>query len=372
MKRKLIISLLSLAVIVSLMSIGCAPEEAAPPEEEQEATAVEPILLKYSHEVPETHMLAIFDRYFMDEVEERTEGKVEFQRYFGGSLIPPGEEMEGMREGIADITNVNHFYYPDKTPVWQITLLPFVTGDVVALAKAATELAELSEIEAIYRDRWNAKFLWHTVGSAYHALTKEPVNSLADLQGLKLRSTGHQGVLMADIGAVPVALPSGEQYESIQRGVLDGCVYHLGGILTYHLHEQASCLTLMNMGVVAIPTYINLDTWNSLPSDVQEVMLEVAAEAPSKVGEINSDLMERYRPEFKEVGGTIGRLPDNEMSILIDKGHELVWTAWLDSLEESGLISEPQTLLDGYLESVREYETYPFPETIDASAELLR
>ena len=55
-------------------------------------------------------------------------------------------------------------------------------------------------------------------------MTKFPVNSVADIQGKKIRAVGYIGKLIKGVGAAPVSVPNAEIYTTLERGTADGLV----------------------------------------------------------------------------------------------------------------------------------------------------
>ncbi|NOQ29983.1 MAG: C4-dicarboxylate ABC transporter [Helicobacteraceae bacterium] len=50
---------------------------------------------------------------------------------------------------------------------------------------------------------------------------RKPINTLADMQGLKMRIPGLGGEVFSKMGVNPILLPAGEIYTSLERGVID-------------------------------------------------------------------------------------------------------------------------------------------------------
>jgi len=107
---------------------------------------------------------------------------------------------------------------------------------------------------------------------------KEPVKSLADFEGLKMRvPEGPSSDLFRDLGVAPVNIPGAEVYTSLERGVIDGTDWGtLGMNERLGFHEIAPYALYpgfhsMPAGEVAI----NMDTWESL-SESQQQLLEMA------------------------------------------------------------------------------------------------
>ena len=56
--------------------------------------------------------------------------------------------------------------------------------------------------------------------------TKKPVNKLEDLKGMKIRTFGSNAEFMKLLGGIPVAMPMGDAYDAISKGVADGACWH--------------------------------------------------------------------------------------------------------------------------------------------------
>ena len=87
-------------------------------------------------------------------------------------------------------------------------------------------------------------------------------------------------VMFKSLGAVPVNMTWLEAYEAMQRGGLD-CVYFTWtGFYLLKLHEVGKYVSDANFGAhCGFLTYMNLDKWNSLPANLQDLFTQVAHEA---------------------------------------------------------------------------------------------
>ena len=107
---------------------------------------------------------------------------------------------------------------------------------------------------------------------------RKPINSLADMQGLKMRIPGLGGEVFAKMGVNPVLLPAGEIYTSLERGIIDATEW-VGPALDIKMgfykvapyyysgwHEPGSVLELT----------FNQHTWDKLASE-HKAMIEVAS-----------------------------------------------------------------------------------------------
>jgi TRAP-type C4-dicarboxylate transport system substrate-binding protein len=108
-------------------------------------------------------------------------------------------------------------------------------------------------------------------------MTRFPINSMADLKGKKIRSTGAHAKIAAAQGASPAFVVGAEQYMALQRGTIDGTLYSPLGGVSYKLFEVVKYVSLPAMFVSPAMSYlVNLEAWNSLPKEYQNILQEEA------------------------------------------------------------------------------------------------
>jgi len=121
---------------------------------------------------------------------------------------------------------------------------------------------------------------------------RKPINSLADMQGLKMRIPGLGGEVFAKMGVNPILLPAGEIYTSLERGVIDATEW-VGPALDIKMgfykvapyyysgwHEPGSILELT----------FNKHSWNKMAFEHQSI-IEVCA------SEMNSNMTYEFHAE---------------------------------------------------------------------------
>jgi TRAP-type C4-dicarboxylate transport system substrate-binding protein len=116
--------------------------------------------------------------------------------------------------------------------------------------------------------------------------TKDPVRTLEDLKGLKIRATGTSAKIASALGAAPVAMPMGDSYDALSRGVTQGILcpteslqgWKLGEVIKYSTQDYGAAYSITFFVVM------NKDKWNSLPADAQRTIEQVNAEWIDKTG----------------------------------------------------------------------------------------
>lgn len=112
---------------------------------------------------------------------------------------------------------------------------------------------------------------------------KRPVKTLADFEGLKLRSPNPMGAALFDaIGAASVVMASSEVYLAMQRGTIDGTLTGATAVTQRKFYEVGPYATYVPLQYSAHPVAVNGRFWESLPDDQKALLQEAVAEG-SKV-----------------------------------------------------------------------------------------
>jgi TRAP-type C4-dicarboxylate transport system substrate-binding protein len=111
--------------------------------------------------------------------------------------------------------------------------------------------------------------------------TKRPVNSIADLQGLKIRTGGGVAEAVAKaLGASAFVKPAPESFELLKSGVADGVFFPMESIISFKLDTVLEQATLFPGGMYssAFGFFMNEDKWNKLPKQDQEAIEKISYE----------------------------------------------------------------------------------------------
>ncbi|MEN8872496.1 MAG: C4-dicarboxylate TRAP transporter substrate-binding protein [Pacificibacter sp.] len=216
-----------------------------------------------------------------------SENEVLWTEAYAGALFNAPNALEGVEGGLADIAWVGTIFEPAKLPLQNVHFYaPFAVGDVHALTEIGNELHANLPIMNEQWDKNNQRFLGAMADGSYHLITREPINSMEDLQGLKLLAGGAVATWLDGTGATAVNGAFPEFYNSISTGIADGAVMTVNGMLPFKIHEVAPYITLVDMGgPITGALTVNNDTWNSLPKDVQGVLTELGGEYSTMVAD---------------------------------------------------------------------------------------
>lgn len=244
-------------------------------------TAQEVITISYANFPPASTFPCIQMERWADEVEKRTDGRVKVETYPGGTLLSAKNMYRGVLEGQADIGCLSLPYYPGVFPALLSVNLP------VGFTNATTASLTLWDLYNKLRpdEMKNVKVVTTFTSAPSNIMSKEPVRSLEDLQGMELRASGALLKMLELMGAKPVGMPMSQTPEALQKGVVKGLVSSLEVLKDFNFAELCRYETITNLPVYPFAVVMNEDRWNSLPDDVKKVIDELGREQAEWTGD---------------------------------------------------------------------------------------
>lgn len=202
--------------------------------------------------------------------------KIEWNEAFGGQLYKANATLTSVEEGITDIGWVFSFLEQAKLPLSQASSnAPFSTDNPALQLEVHMELMETNEAFRNEWEQYNLKVLGLTGTDLYDIYTKEPLTGIDDIAGMKISAPGVLGNWLrgTDANAVDGALTT--YYTDVQTGVSDGALTLALGALPIKLYEVAPYINRFDAGgSFSGAIAINRDSWDALPEEVQNAMIE--------------------------------------------------------------------------------------------------
>ncbi len=209
---------------------------------------------------------------WIEEINKASEGKVKIKLYPAGALGKAPAQFDLAEKGLADFSYHLADYTPGRFPLTSVFSLPFMppSGEKVSEAMWKT-----FQKEAKYREEYSKvkvlALFGHRGGNFYTVNT--PIKTMTDFKGLKIRTANPSISKALKLwGAVPVAQPITETYQSLQLGILDGTVLPYEGMVVFKLNELAKYSTIGNLYTMPMMIVMNKKKWNKLPEDVKALI----------------------------------------------------------------------------------------------------
>jgi len=239
-------------------------------------------------------------------VEKATNGRVKLQMLPKAPMAAPGT-FDGVRDGLVDVSYVTASYTPARHPLPLLAELPGSGGS--------------AEINSVAYNRIHWKYLQQaneykgvkllgvfTHGPGQMFSVKKPVNSVADLAGMKVRSGGGISEASAKaLGASPLVKPAPESYELLSSGVADGTFFPSESIKSFNLDKVVKHATYFPGGFYssAFGFFMNEDKWNKLSKQDQDAITSVSGEALARMAGKAWDAADKVGIDAMKAAGVV-------------------------------------------------------------------
>jgi TRAP-type transport system periplasmic protein len=225
-------------------------------------------------------------KFMAEEVTRRSNGSINMVFHGGTLLNKELEIMDAVKSGnvaIGSPIGAASTVFPEMG----VFLTPYLVRDYQhAYSMFNGQMGK--DLDETFQKKYKVKVLFFfDYGFRHFWNNKHPINTPADLKGLKMRV--QQGRVFADtvngLGASAVPMPFGEVIPAAQQGVIDGAdlpIVNINALKIYEVSKYAS-MTYHNYGPTLL--VMNLDIWKSLPPDQQKLIMDVGMEAQKKIRE---------------------------------------------------------------------------------------
>jgi TRAP-type mannitol/chloroaromatic compound transport system substrate-binding protein len=158
---------------------------------------------------------------FSKMVSEATDGNFEIQVFAAGEIVPGLQAADAVTSGTVEACHTVSYYYWGKDPAWAL-------GAAVPFALNARGMnawhyhgGGIDLMNEFYAQHNIVGFPGGNTGVQMGGWYRKEINSVADLQGLKIRIGGFAGRIMEKLGAVPQQIAGGDIYPSLEKGTID-------------------------------------------------------------------------------------------------------------------------------------------------------
>jgi len=281
-----------------------------------------------------TALVTIFGsaQFFAEQVSRLTNGKFKITPRPAGEIVGGTEVLPAVRDGGVASGHTASYYYTGLSPVQQFgTAVPFGLNQRQqnAWLYQGGGIEILNEFYA--EEHGTVSFPAGSTGCQMGGWFSKEIESVADLNGLKMRIPGIAGQVLANLGGEAISMPGGEILQAIQTGAIDAAEFvgptddlilgldQFDGTLFYYhpgWWEPGTALEVQfpkseydalpeqyKAAIQAAGAYANMDTlakYDTLnPQDLQTV------KGFAEIREFNTDIMSAFKEETENVLDTI-------------------------------------------------------------------
>lgn len=232
---------------------------------------------------------------FAELIEERSGGRVVVDVYPDSQLGSDREITEQMQSGTIHMNAPFTGVLPSFVPQFQVFDLPFLFTDKDQAYRAMH--GELGEELNKYLQQQGLLGLGYWDGGFKHFTNSvRSIETPEDIDGLRMRASQSPLIIsqFQALNAGGVSIDFSELYTALQSGTVDGQENPLSNVVSRSFYEVQDYLTLSGHGYMGYALIMNLDFFNSLPADLQELVEEVALEVSEWQWEIATAEEEEY------------------------------------------------------------------------------
>ena len=305
-----------------------------------------------------------FSNFFIPEVDRRLAESgsyaIEWQEAYGGAIVRPRGVLEGIELGLGDIGIVTTIFHSSALPSQAISAVtPMICSDARIVARAVDEIArELPTMDEEFGALNQVYLATGVVLDSYQVFSREPVASLADLEGQKMGRRRLQSALSGgDFGAAGVRGGLTDFYNMLQTGVVDSAMLWPEAAATFSISEVAPHLLIANLGAVNSKTVtVNRDVWDGLPEEVREVLRAVAIDYRDQLANTAMERAASSVQAFIDSGGTVAEM-SQEDRVAWAEAMPNIAVEWAHGLDEAG--KPGSEMLVAYMSKLRDAGQVP-------------
>lgn len=273
------------------------------------------VTLVYAEVNPLDTIVGQTDSYFKEKVEELSGGSITIDLQASGVLGSENDVLDTMLGGggTIDMSRISAFaltsYGGEKSMLLSIPYT-FVNRDHF-WNFATSDLAPEFLLEP-HENGTGVRGLFYGEEGFRHFFTKNPVNSLEDLAGMKLRVSNDpiMNGMVEGLGASPTVVAFGELYSALQTGVVDGAEQPIANYKSNAFPEVANNLILDGHTLGAIQVIITDDAWDKLTENQQAAVMEASKLASEYNRQISEEAENKVLEELKADGCNVVEVTD--------------------------------------------------------------
>lgn len=266
-----------------------------------------------------------------DWVDKMSNGRLKIKIYGSGELVPGLSAFDTTSEGTTEMGSGAAYYWQGKSPAAAFfAAVPFgMNAQQVQSWLIGGEQEGYNLWKEVYAQFNLVPFLAGNTGVQMGGWFNKEINSVTDLQGLKMRIPGLAGKALEKAGGAAINVAPGEIYTNLERGVIDATEwvgpYHdyklgLNKVAKYYYtpgwHEPGTHLEF----------FANKKAYEQLPTDLQEILFTATMRVNTWVLAEFDAQNGKYLQLILEEGTQVKQFPDDVLRVLKEKTQEVIDT----------------------------------------------
>jgi TRAP-type C4-dicarboxylate transport system substrate-binding protein len=290
--------------------------------------------LRYSVIWPQMHPMTKLMVEWGKDVEKATQGRIKTTMFASNTLAPPMQAYDATVKGIVDVCGNLLAYSPGRLPLSEVLQQPLGYKNGYQASKLANAYykkfkpKEFDDVQVMYL---------HGAAPGF-VMTKKPVQSTADIKGLRIKANAENADIVKNLGAAPVTLTVSETYEALSRGIVDGTLFPIEALQGFKIGEVVKTV-LQDYGtsyMTSMYVVMNKAKWNSISPADQKAIEQINEEYNEKIGKLWVVLDNKAKEFALAKGVTFVTVPEKEQAATAEK-MKPIWDNYVNMAKSKGL-----------------------------------
>lgn len=268
----------------------------------------------------------------IDEINEKAEGRLHVNFVGGPEAMPGFKQFDACSSGVLDMLYSCESYYGVKAFGANFTHLSRISPMEEREAGFNELLNEIFEPSNIYYlGRANPhSAMW------FNIFTNKAVSTPQEMKGQTIRVSATYEPFVKALGCAAVTLPGGEVYTALERGTVDGYAWCAIGNVGSGWPEVCKYIIAPRIYTNNVLGIINLDSWNALPGDLQDLLNDCMIENEVKYTPIMGQLCEDEYQEMQDMGMEVITFSPEDTEWYTDLAYSSAWAVINEGMPEYG------------------------------------
>ncbi|MBX5050955.1 TRAP transporter substrate-binding protein [Rhizobium lentis] len=263
-------------------------------------------VLKSSDTHPDGYPTVEGVKYFGELVKERTQGRYSVEVYHSAQLGEEKDTIEQVRSGVIELNRVSMAPFNGTVKESIVPALPYIFRSEEHMHKVM-DGAIGDQIKKAFEPAGLVVLAFYDAGARSFYNKTKPINSVADMKGLKFRVIQSDIFvdMVAALGANATPMPYGEVYSGIETGVIDGAENNFPSYDTAKHAEVAKNYSLDEHTILPEVFVMNKAAFDKLTPEDQQIFRQAAKDSVAKQRELWAAKVAESRANVEKLGAQI-------------------------------------------------------------------
>lgn len=255
-----------------------------------------------------------FIKFYKEEVEKASGGRIEVQIYPASQLGPIPSEIQGVQLGNIQgyVGPVDFFVGVD--PRFGVFSTPMLFRDEANAAATVHDPAVKKALFDLTAPKRMVGIAAEDLGASDYG-ARNAIMKLADFSGKKLRINGTEmeRQKMAKLGASGIGMPLSDVVPALDQGTIDGTISGLSVFVAFKMNDLLKVVTVTNDTFIISIAVVSKPWLDTLPADLQKVVVDSGTAIEAKTQQWETDFTNKLVNDWTALGGTVHTLSADDL-----------------------------------------------------------